>query len=138
MIKISDDHAERLLRMRPEPLAYAMGEELEAGAQAIVDDARESILDGAVSGSKHVASLPGEAPNADTHVLDQSLHVGDVIETPGLVQTSAIADAPYAFYLELGTTNMTERPFLGPATRRQQAPVFEALAERFRHVTGIK
>lgn len=138
MITIDDRHAPRLVRMNPAAFAAAFGEELLSGAEAIVEDARVSILDGAVSGSGHKPSAPFTAPNADTHVLDESIHVGEVIETPGVVQTSAIADAPYALPLEKGTSRMLERPFLSPATRRQHLPVFEAVLGRFRQIVGLR
>lgn len=137
MITFRDDHSARLKRMTPALLVPALGEELLAGAEAVVEDTRASILDGAISGSGHIPSAPGEPPNADTHHLDQSLRVGDLIETSGTIQTSAINDADYALALEKGTSRMVERPSLGPAVRRQQIPVFEALLARWRDVVGL-
>lgn len=98
----------------------------------IVEDAQFSIKDGAISGAGHIASLPGEAPNADTHVLDQSIHVGEIVETPGVIRSSAIADAPYAAHLELGTSHMAERPFMAPASRRAHDPIIHSIADRLR------
>lgn len=138
MITIDDRHAPRLVRMNPATFAAAFGEELLAGAEALVEDAQASILDGSVSGSKHVPSAPGEAPNNQTGRLHDSGFVGDLIEGDGTVQTFAGFDTPYAGYLEHGTSKMIERPFLSPATRRQQLPVFEALLGRFRQIVGLR
>ena len=66
MISITDHHAPRLLLMHPARIEPLIRDEVEAGAQLIVDEAVFSIIDGAVSGSAHVASLPGESPNANS------------------------------------------------------------------------
>ena len=72
------------------------------------------VTNGAVSGKNHVASSPGEAPNADTHTLDRSIHA----ERTGLLKAQSIADAPYAAKLELGDGALVERPFMRPAARK--------------------
>lgn len=71
-------------------------------------EAALSITAGAVSGKNHVPSLPGEPPNADTHVLDRSIHVEEV----GPLRANSVADADYAIPLEFGPN---ERPFMRPA-----------------------
>lgn len=61
----------------------------------------------------HHASAPGEAPADDTGDLYDSIdsmQVGDV----GYITASA----PYADYLEHGTSRMAPRPFMGPAARK--------------------
>ena len=137
MIVITDNHGPRLLRIAPTIVTPALGEELLFGAQTIVEDAQFSIKDGAVSGSKHVPSAPYSPPNADTHALDESIHVGELIETPLAVQTSVVADSDHALYMEKGTSHVIERPFLSPATRRAHPGVIEALAKRFREIVGV-
>lgn len=131
MIRITDNHAKRIGAIAPARVVPAIAGELEKRAQDIAQDAAFSIIDGAVSGPGHIPSAPGQPPNADTHLLDQSIHVGDVIETVRDVRTSVIADAPYAKALELGTSKMAERPFLRPATRRGRAPTLKGIAKRF-------
>lgn len=131
MIRVTDNHAKRLSAIAPARVIPALADELEKRARVIAEDAAFSIIDGAVSGPGHIPSAPGQPPNADTHVLDQSIHVGDVIEMQNDVRTSVIADAPYAKALELGTSKMAERPFLRPATRRGRAPTLKGLAKRF-------
>lgn len=132
MIKVHDDHARRLAKMHPDLLILALGSALEDGAKDIAEDAAFSIRDGAISGAGHVPSLPGQPPNADTHDLDQSIHVGELIETPGKIETSVIADSEHALYMELGTTRIAERPFMRPAVERQRAAVLDRLRDRFR------
>lgn len=136
MIVLTDNHAQRLERMRPSLVIPAIGEELEAGAQAIVEDAVFSIRDGAISGSGHVASLPGEAPNADTHDLDQSIHVGELIETTGTIRTAAIASSDHA-WIERGGSNMEPRPYMEPAAERQRPDIIRAIHSRFKAVVGL-
>lgn len=58
----------------------------------------------------HTASAPGDAPNTDTGRLSGSIKA-IVKGANGRVGT----DVQYGLYLELGTQNMTERPWLWPA-----------------------
>lgn len=132
MLNLTDNHAPRLLKMAPLRVEALIRDEVEAGAQLIVDEAVFSIIDGAVSGSGHVPSLPGEAPSADTHDLDQSIHTGDVIETPGSIRSSAIADSDHAVFLEKGTSRMAERPYMAPASRRSRGKIIRSLVDRLR------
>lgn len=89
---------------------------LEVG-ELIAEDAAASIRNGAVSGPGHVPSLPGEPPNADTHRLDMSI---DAVVAPTGKTVRVRANAPYAAFLEFGTSKMVERPFLRPALRRNR------------------
>ncbi|WEK42980.1 MAG: HK97 gp10 family phage protein [Candidatus Sphingomonas colombiensis] len=131
MIKIEDSHAPTLARIHPDLLILALGSALEDGAKAIAEDAAFSIRDGAISGAGHVPSAPGQPPNADTHDLDQSIHVGDLIEMPDRIQTAVIADSDHALYMELGTSTIAERPFMRPAVERNRRSVIERVASTF-------
>lgn len=130
MIRLTDNHAKRLARLSPRRVVPAMGEVLEAGAKAIADDAVESIRAGAISGAGHVPSLPGQPPNADTHDLDQSIHVGELIETSDSIRTAAIADSDHA-WIERGGANMEPRPYMEPAAERHRDSTVAALHHRF-------
>ena len=48
---------------------------LFAGADLVAAEAGLSITRGAVSGKNHVASAPGQPPNADSGVLDKGIGV---------------------------------------------------------------
>ena len=65
-------------------------------------------------GKPHQASAPYEAPMSDTGTLARSGHV--VQDSDGL-GGEVVFDAKYARYLELGTRNMVERPYLLPSLR---------------------
>lgn len=135
MIRFTDDHAPRLRRIAPLSVFPAVSEELEAGARLIADDAKASIIDGSISGPGHIASLPGEAPNADTHDLDEHIRVGDLIETAATIQTSVISDSDHA-WIERGGSKMEPRPYLEPATERARPDVRSSLVERFRKIVA--
>lgn len=93
---------------------------LIASGELVRKDAVASIRAGAVSGSGHVPSAPGEPPNADTHVLDRSIHVE--VNESGLTVT-VVADAPYAAAQEFGTARLPERPYLRPALLRNRSRI---------------
>jgi len=63
----------------------------------------------------HITSAPNSAPNTDTGRLVSSVavekHEGDVYVGSGL---------EYAPYLEFGTVNMTQRPWLNPALEQNR------------------
>lgn len=131
MIRITDDHGPRLARLSPLRLFPAVGEELEAGAHLIADDAIASIKDGAVSGPGHIPSLPGEPPNADTHDLDEQIKVGELIETTAVIQTAVISASDHA-WIERGGSRIEPRPYLEPATERARDDIRDSLIARFR------
>lgn len=131
MITLTDHHSPRLLKMHPSRVEPLLRDEVQAGAQLIVDEARFSIIDGAVSGSGHVPSLPGTAPSADTHVLDESIRAGEVTQDLGHTSSYAEATAEYAKYHE-GSSATVERPFMGPATQRSRGRIFRSLVDRLR------
>jgi HK97 gp10 family phage protein len=137
VIIITDNHGPRLRRLTPEIVAIAMGEEIEVGARFIAEDAADSIRADSISGKGHVPSAPGAPPNADTHDLDQSIHVAPIVETPGVIQSGVIADSDHAYFLERGTSRMAARPFLEPATERQRPDLIEAIVKRFRAIVGL-
>ena len=121
MPRISDGgHIARLQRLAGERVLAEVGQALVVGAEMIAADAKFSIIDGAISGSGHVPSLPGQPPNADTHDLDESIHVGDLIETDRAIQTAVIADSDHAAAMELGTSLVLPRPYMVPATERNR------------------
>lgn len=101
----------------------------EAGKLAFVladmhaTEAALSITKGSVSGAGHVASKPGQAPNADTHLLDRSIEAAKT----GPLKAESSANAPYAADLEFGNSKMAERPYMKPAAAKVRAKA-ESLA----------
>lgn len=89
-----------------------------ATAQDIAVDAAVSITTGAVSGKGHVPSKPGQPPNADTHVLSNSIEA----TSPGPLKAEVSANAPYAAAQELGSEirNLPERPYMRPAAAKNR------------------
>jgi HK97 gp10 family phage protein len=132
VISITDNHAPRLLRMAPAIVEPLIRDEVEAGVRLIAEEAQFSIRDGAVSGSAHVASLPGEAPNNDTGELADGIRVGEVTKEGGHIASYAESTADYAGYLERGTSRMAERPYMAPASRRSRGKIIRSLVDRLR------
>ena len=110
-------HAAHLRRIAGPEMIKAVGAALYTAGQEIEIDAEISITTGAVSGKKHVASKPGEAPNADSHDLDRGIET--VLVEPLKVEVSS--NAPHSAALEFGTSKMAARPFMRPAVKRKKA-----------------
>lgn len=119
-------HGDRLKRLRSDRLRANVADAVLAGAILIVNDAADSIRQGAVSGADHVASKPGEPPNADTHRLDQS---GVATVNRNTLRGEASFTAEHAIPLEFGTAYVAERPFLKPAGQRQRPAARRLVAE---------
>lgn len=130
-VNFTDNHAARLRKLMLSRILPAMGEELESGADAIVETAKHNLNDGAISGSGHIPGPPFGYSNSDTHELEQSFHRGDTIETAGEIKSSVIADAPHAIFQELGTSKVLPRPNMQLATEEHRSDVAEALGGRF-------
>lgn len=105
----------KLKRLAPESV-QKVGAAAYVAADLVSTDAAISITTGAVSGKAHVPSAPGSPPNADTHLLDRSIHV----EKSGPLSARVVADAPYAAAQELGTSKLPERPYLRPALAKNK------------------
>lgn len=111
-------HLRTLDRITRRPPAEA-DKALMAGGRRIGKSVKESIIAGAVSGPGHIPSKPGEPPNADTHVLDRSIHVDRIAP----YKVNMVEDAPYSVHLEYGTLKMAARPHVRPAAQRERAAV---------------
>lgn len=98
---------------------------LFVSGQRIQVDAQISITTGAVSGAGHVASSPGEPPNADTHGLDSQI---ETTREAG-EQIHVTSNAPYSAALEFGTSKMVERPFMRPALEKNRESITRTLAD---------
>lgn len=118
-------------KFSPRKLALIGAKLYEAG-ELVQRDAQLSITTGAVSGAGHVASAPGEAPNADTHVLDQSIETNQITQT----KVEVSANAPYAVALEFGTSRMAERPYMRPALEKNRGNIARLVKEAIDIKTG--
>lgn len=114
----------RLNRMPGPEAKQILGRALFAMASNIVVEAQLSITRGSVSGKNHKPSLPGQPPNQDTGVLANNIEVVQL----GPLKFTVASNAPYATHLELGTSKMAARPYMGPAklaTEEENRALFE-------------
>jgi HK97 gp10 family phage protein len=84
-----------------------------AAVKKIMNGPKTGIVytDGNIS---HRASAPGQAPANDLGNLQSSINI--VAATPARrCEAQVLARAPYAQWLEFGTTKMNARPFLAPS-----------------------
>jgi HK97 gp10 family phage protein len=127
-----DSMLAKLRRLSKLEADRAVSEGLFAAANVIQVEAQLSITEGAVSGKRHEASKPGEAPNANTHVLANNIQT---IQT-GRQEVRIVSDAPYSVELELGTSKMEARPFMSPALHRKKKEAIRTYAASLR--AGIR
>jgi len=126
MAKVSgaDRHKQRLRKLMGAEASRRITAALYAGGQQIEIEAERSITEGSVSGKGHVPSRPGQPPNADTRLLDQSIETEiPANRGPYDGRVDVTSNAPYAAFLEFGTSKMDARPYMKPATRKKRRVV---------------
>lgn len=138
MTKITgrDKFKRRLRKLRGPAMIRPVTQAVFASAQDLAVDASLSITKGAVSGKGHVASAPGEPPNADTHVLARNIEA----TSTGPLKAEASSNAPYAAAQEFGmeTSNgfgkglhitLPERPYMRPAAKRERPKAVKRIVD---------
>ena len=105
---------------------------LEGGGQEIRKEAVRSIQQDPKSGiiyqrynprRRHQASAKGEAPASDTGFLVSQIKVTKKNPDEVIVESTA----PYSAFLEFGTSQMGERPFMHPATMKAFPKIAKAV-----------
>ena len=105
---------------------------LEGGGQEIRKEAVRSIQQDPKSGiiyqrynprRRHQASAKGESPASDTGFLVSQIKVKKKNKDEVFVESTA----PYSAFLEFGTSQMGERPFMHPATMRAFPKIAKAV-----------
>ena len=105
---------------------------LEGGGQEIRKEAVRSIQQDPKSGiiyqrynprRRHQASAKGESPASDTGFLVSQIKVKKKNRDEVVVESTA----PYSAFLEFGTSQMGERPFMHPATMRAFPKIAKAV-----------
>lgn len=112
---------------------------VRASLEKVRGDAIKSIQRGTKSGrvyerageanlsATHQASAPGEAPATDTGAL-----VGSIQVTQQGMAGQVATKLEYGFWLEYGTLQMAERPFLRPALAENQQYIIDQFARAIR------
>jgi HK97 gp10 family phage protein len=73
----------------------------------------------------HTQSKPLDPPATDTGFLISQITSNIKTFPNGSVVGQIISSAPYSKALEFGTTNMTERPFMQPALRKNKKKILD-------------
>lgn len=82
---------------------------------------------------KHQASAPGEAPAVDSGELIARI----IFDTKKLeVEVGVEAGAPYAEFLEFGTSKMKARPFLAPAILKHEQAIIDSVGDGVFEIIG--
>lgn len=115
-------HSDRLAKLTSPEMNDEIFKALYAAGNRIEIAAELSITSGSISGANHVPSAPGEAPNADTRLLDTSI---ETTGSRGDMKVKVTSNAPYSADLELGTSKMAARPFMAPAARKERRAAVE-------------
>lgn len=130
LVKISGakSFTDRLSKMSSVSTASQVDKALYVAGTLIEVEAETSITAGSVSGPGHIPSLPYEPPNADTRLLDTSIHTVAV----GKGRVNVESTAPYAAALEFGTSKMAARPYMNPAAKAKGPEASKLVAEALR------
>lgn len=126
-------HIARLKRLTGGSMEREIGKALFAGADRIRVAAQISITEGAVSGSKHVASSPGQAPNQDSGVLGNNI---EAVQTADPLVVEVSSNAPYSAPLEFGSSRIQPRPFMAPARDKERSAVEDLVVAAVKRVAG--
>lgn len=128
MVKITGakEFRQKLKNMSSPEVVRKIAAVLYIGGETIEKEAERLITTGSISGKGHVASLPGEPPNADTRELDTNIETRIVSDINPTVHVEALA--PHALPLEVGTSKMAARPFMKPAANSKKKEVVEKVA----------
>lgn len=124
-------HSARLHRMTSPAQVSRVSRALFKAGQIIEVTAEHLITAGSTSGKGHVASKPGEPPNRDTGVLDGNIET--IQDQP--LRVLVASNAPYARELELGTSRMAARPYMGPAVAMKRDEVTAYIRQVVRNAT---
>lgn len=123
-------HKARLKRIRGAAMRAEVGKAIYVAADYLSTEAALSITNGAVSGANHVASAPGEPPNADTHDLDRSIHT----ERESQLVALTVADSDHAAAMEFGTSRVAARPYMQPAAAKTRPKAQRLVQAAVKHV----
>ncbi|WP_303758350.1 HK97 gp10 family phage protein [Sphingobium yanoikuyae] len=123
-------HKARLKRIRGAAMRAEVGKAIYVAADYLSTEAALSITNGAVSGKNHVASAPGDPPNADTHDLDRSIHT----ERESQLVALTVADSDHAAAMEFGTSRVAARPYMQPAAAKTRPKAQRLVQAAVRHV----
>jgi hypothetical protein len=134
MVTIRGDkvHKRRLQRLRSPEARAAIYRALFAGGQLIEVEAEISITAGSISGKGHIASAPGEPPNADTRALDGGI---ETVGSPSTMRVTVTSNAPHAADMEFGNSRVEERPYMQPAADKRRDDVVALVMQTVQRLT---
>lgn len=116
---------DRIREMSSKERIERVGKALFASGEMIRAEMSFLITDGSVGGINHVPSLPGEPPNEDTGFLRSSITVTQT----GPLAVQVAVNAPYAGFLQFGTSRMEARPFADVAIENVRAEIIDLVTQ---------
>lgn len=128
-----DRHTRRLRRMISPAAQAEIGRAIYVASDYCRTEAHRLIANGAIQGSGHVPSLPGEPPNWDTGQLATNI----TNTRTGLLTSETVSNAPYSADLEFGNSKMAARPFMKPAGENTQKPAEALVAKALNRAVRI-
>ncbi len=102
-----------------------VGAAVRHAAELVEDRAKGLILEGSVTGKDHVASRPGEPPNNNYGDLVRGISSAQTGPASAVVTSQSQA----ALYLEVGSSRMAPRPYMGPAALIEREPIAKVIAK---------
>jgi HK97 gp10 family phage protein len=126
-VKGTERYIRHLTRIGPNTRSL-VGKVLFVAGGIVETNAEISITAGSVSGKGHVPSAPGQPPNADTRLLDNSI---ETIKKSELA-VDVVSNAPYSQDLEYGTSKMAARPFMRPAAEKSVTEITDLMVKAAR------
>jgi hypothetical protein len=125
MIRGLDKHLARVKAITSPRGQQNISRALFVAADEMKAHAQHLITAGSISGKGHIASLPGQPPNADTHILDTNIESYQ----PAPLVAEVRSEAPYAAAMEFGTSKIAARPYMAPTREAKRGRVKELVEE---------
>jgi HK97 gp10 family phage protein len=111
-------------------------EQLLRQLEQVGSEAERVKKDALLAGAEVVQQAASERAPRDTGKLAENIVISDIKED-GTVDIGPDRDRFYGLFVELGTTKMSAKPFLGPAFEENKDQVQQKMADVIRRELGL-